>query len=280
MDLGAPHGGAPGRTFVPGVGFFMRSFGQSERTRQVEPMIRARALGKRYESTGGGLAPLDLEVERGQWVTLLGPSGCGKSTFLKLVAGLEVPGEGGVETSVPRSRMSFVFQEPALLSWSTVEENVILPLRLRGADRKEALEKALPWMEKLGILSLRSSFPAQLSGGQKMRVSLARALVTDPDLLLLDEPFAALDEPIRIELGLELRELFLQMKSTILMVTHSITEGLWLGDRVLVFQGRPGKVVLDEALALGDKRPLSLRGDVRFLSRVEQCFNLLKEGRT
>jgi NitT/TauT family transport system ATP-binding protein len=241
-------------------------------------MIHARALGKQYESTGGGLAPLDLDVERGQWVTLLGPSGCGKSTLLKLVAGLEVPGEGRVETSVARAKMSFVFQEPALLSWSSVEENVILPLRLRGVDRKNALEKAVPWMEKLGILHFRASYPSQLSGGLKMRVSLARALVTDPELLLLDEPFAALDEPVRIELGLELRDLFLNMKSTILMVTHSITEGLWLGDRVLVFQGRPGKVILDEDLGLGSVRPLSLRGDARFLSRVEQCFDLLKGG--
>jgi NitT/TauT family transport system ATP-binding protein len=242
-------------------------------------MILARGLGKHYESTGGGLAPLDLGIEAGQWVTLLGPSGCGKSTLLKLIAGLEDPGSGRVDSGVSRSRMSFVFQEPALLSWSSVEENVILPLRLRGMDRGTAVQKAIPWMEKLGILPFRNSYPSQLSGGQKMRVSLARALVTDPELLLLDEPFAALDEPVRIELGLELRALFLVMKPTVVMVTHSITEGLWLGDRVLVFQGRPGRVVLDESLGLGPERPLSLRGDPRFLSRVEQCFGLLKEGR-
>jgi NitT/TauT family transport system ATP-binding protein len=242
-------------------------------------MIRAAKLAKLYKSTGGGLAPLDLEVGRGQWLTLLGPSGCGKSTLLKLVAGLEESGAGQVEVTVPRSRISFVFQEPALLPWSTVEENVILPLRLRGMNRVSAIAKAIPWMQKLGILPFRTSYPSQLSGGLKMRVSLARALITDPELLLLDEPFAALDEPIRIELGLELRELFLTMKPTILMVTHSITEGLWLGDRVLVFQGRPGQVVLDENLGLGESRPLSLRGDPRFMARVEQCFGLLKEGR-
>lgn len=242
-------------------------------------MIRAIQLAKRYASTGGGLAPLDFEMERGQWLTLLGPSGCGKSTLLKLVAGLEEAGSGRIEVKVPRSKISFVFQEPALLAWSTVEENVILPLRLRGMKRENAIRKAIPWMDKLGILPFKSSYPSQLSGGLKMRVSLARALVTDPELLLLDEPFAALDEPIRIELGLELRELFVTMKPAILMVTHSITEGLWLGDRVMVFQGRPGQVVLDEPLGLGESRPLSLRGDSRFLSRVEQCFALLKEGR-
>ncbi len=239
-------------------------------------MIQARGMQKIFAETGGGLGALDLIVNRGEWVTLLGPSGCGKSTFLRLVAGLEAPDHGKIAVEVPRSRMSFVFQEPALLPWASVLENVILPLRLRGVLLEEAHSRARPWLEKLRIEGFRNSRPDELSGGLKMRVSLARALITEPELILLDEPFAALDEPIRIELGLELRELFRTMSPTILMVTHSITEGLWLGDRVLVFQGRPGRVVLDDALGFGRDRPLALRGDPRFMSRVEKCFELLK----
>ncbi|NDG86027.1 MAG: ABC transporter ATP-binding protein [Proteobacteria bacterium] len=241
-------------------------------------MIRFESAQRLFPKTGTGIGPLDLEIGDGEWVTLLGPSGCGKTTLLRLVAGLETLGNGALQNSFSRRQLSYVFQEAALLPWLTVLENIILPLTLNGLSKTAAIEKARPWLEKLRIERHSGSHPDELSGGIKMRVSLARALITDPGLLLLDEPFAALDEPIRIELGLELRELFRNLRPTILMVTHSITEGLWLSDRVLVFHGQPGKLVLDQKMGLPGKRSLAERGDPRFLALVERCFSILKEG--
>jgi NitT/TauT family transport system ATP-binding protein len=239
-------------------------------------MIEFKGLSKIFPQTGAGLGTISTKIESGEWVTLLGPSGCGKTTLLKLVAGLEENTSGEIRSPFQKNEMSFVFQESALLPWKTVAQNITLPLTLRGVDEKLALEKARPWVQKLRIERFLQNKPHELSGGLKMRVSLARALITEPKLLLLDEPFAALDEPIRIELGMELRELWKSLRPTILMVTHSITEGLWLCDRALIFQGQPGVVVMDQKMDLGLDRPLSLRGDIHFLRTVETCFNLLK----
>jgi len=242
-------------------------------------MIRFESLQKIYPQTGAGLAKLDAEIEAGQWVSFLGPSGSGKTTLLKLVAGLEEKSAGELVRPFSSREIGFVFQEAALLPWKTVTENIVLPLLLRGVSEKTAKGSAQPWLRKLKLEKFAESYPHELSGGLKMRVSIARALITDPKLLLLDEPFAALDEPIRIELGLELRELFKTLKPTILMVTHSITEALWLSDRVMVFQGQPGVVVLDDLLPFGEDRPLLLRGKPEFLQKVEQCFQLLRGSR-
>lgn len=233
-------------------------------------------LTKYYTQTQVGLAPLNLSIQDSEWVSLLGPSGCGKTTLLKLVAGLETPSSGRLNSTFHRSEISYVFQDAALLPWLTVEENILLPLKLRSEDHATALDEANPWIEKLKLNRFRKSYPSQLSGGLKMRVSIARALITRPKLILLDEPFAALDEPIRIELGLEFRELWKTLRPTILFVTHSITEALWLSDRVMVFQGQPGKVILDRELKWGEDRPLSLRGSSTFQSHVEECFQLLR----
>jgi len=238
--------------------------------------LRFESLQKIYPNTQAGLGAVDAEIPEGQWVTFLGPSGSGKTTLLKLVAGLETGSGGRLVQPYASREMGYVFQEAALLPWKNVCDNIELPLVLRGTPVKEARKAAQPWVEKLGLERFLKSYPKELSGGLKMRVSLARALVTNPKLLLLDEPFAALDEPIRIELGLELRDLWKTLTPTILMVTHSITEALWLSDRVMVFQGQPGRVVLDEAIHLGVDRPLALRGTPEFLQKVEQCFELLR----
>jgi len=240
-------------------------------------MIKLGLLEKVYSNTGAGLSPITTDFKAGEWVTILGPSGSGKTTLLKLIAGLEEKSGGKLENPFTPVETSFVFQEPALLPWKSVVENVILPLTLRNTSTEEAKKRAEPWLQKLGLTRFQHAKPHELSGGLKMRVSLARALVTEPKLLLLDEPFAALDEPIRIELGIELRMLFRQLKPTILMVTHSITEGLWLADRAVVLQGKPGRVIWDEQVNLGADRPLSLRGEPEFLKKVETCFGLLKQ---
>ncbi len=238
--------------------------------------IELRDLQKIYAGSGVGLGSTTVSIPESQWLSLLGPSGCGKTTLLKLIAGLEEKSAGIIEQSFTKKEMSYVFQDAALLPWLTAIENIVLPLTLRGVPFQEAAESAKPWLQKLKLEKFTHHHPAQLSGGLKMRVSIARALITKPRLILLDEPFAALDEPIRIELGLELRELFKTLKPTIVFVTHSITEALWLSDRVLVFQGQPGTIALDRDLPFGENRPLSLRASPDFQSRVEECFQLLR----
>jgi NitT/TauT family transport system ATP-binding protein len=233
-------------------------------------------LQKIYPGSGAGLNQINISIPDAQWISLLGPSGCGKTTLLKLISGLEEKTSGTIEQNFSKKEMSYVFQDAALLPWKTVIENIVLPLTLRGASIQTAAEAAKPWLKKLKLEKFCNHYPSELSGGMKMRVSIARALITQPKLILLDEPFAALDEPIRIELGLELRELWKSFKPTILFVTHSITEALWLSDRVLVFQGQPGSVVLDRPLPFGEDRPLSLRANTEFQDRVEECFQLLR----
>jgi NitT/TauT family transport system ATP-binding protein len=239
-------------------------------------MIKLSKLEKVFSSTGAGLGATTTDLGEGEWVTLLGPSGSGKTTLLRLIAGLEKKSAGTLEKSFATKEISYVFQEAALLPWKSVMENVILPLILRGVSSVEAKTRAEPWLKKLGLVSFANARPHELSGGLKMRVALARALVTEPKLLLMDEPFAALDEPIRMELGMELRKLFIELKPTIILVTHSITEGLWLADRAIILNGKPGQIIWDEKINLGAERNLALRGDPEFLKRVETCFDLLK----
>ena len=238
--------------------------------------IELNSLLKIYPESKVGLESLSLRIPESQWVSVIGPSGCGKTTLLKLISGLEEKTAGSIQQNFQRKEMSYVFQDAALLSWLSVMENIILPLTLRGVAADEAEQEAQPWIKKLKLDKFVNHDPAQLSGGLKMRVSVARALITKPKLILLDEPFAALDEPIRIELGLELRELWLSLQPTIIFVTHSITEALWLSDRVIVLQGQPGKVVLDRELKFGPDRSLALRAREDFQAQVDECFQLLK----
>jgi NitT/TauT family transport system ATP-binding protein len=238
--------------------------------------IEIQGLQKLYRGSNVGLGTTDLEIPSSQWISIIGPSGCGKTTLLKLIAGLEQPSQGSVKNPLSKKDMSYVFQDSALLPWKTVMENITLSLVLRGASRSSAEADAKIWIQKLKLEKFVNHYPSQLSGGLKMRVSVARALITKPKLILMDEPFAALDEPIRIELGLELRELWKTLKPTIVFVTHSITEALWLSDRVLVLQGQPGQIALDRTQTFGEDRPLSLRGAPEFQKNVEECFQLLR----
>ena len=245
---------------------------------------------------GGGVVALDgidLNVTAGEFVAILGPSGCGKSTLLRLIAGLDVPTEGAVSvrTAVTRSAdpsdprrshripwIAYVFQDAHLLPWRNVMHNVALPLELRGVARGERTTRATRVIEVVGLADFARKYPAQLSGGMRMRVSLARALVTDPQLLLLDEPFAALDEITRAQLDQQLRRLWIERRMTVLFVTHSITEAAFLADRAIVMSRRPGRIVLDTPIDVGLERPDALRGDASFARQTRTLLEALQRG--
>jgi NitT/TauT family transport system ATP-binding protein len=245
--------------------------------------IVLRGVRKRFEGASGGgeavdaLAPVDLEIAEGSFVALVGPSGCGKSTLLRIVAGLEPASEGEVSVR-DRDRIAYVFQDAQLLPWRTVADNVALPLELRGAPRGEidaAVAEALASVE-LGDVAGR--YPAALSGGMRMRASIARALVTKPRLLLMDEPFAALDEITRHRLDERLLALFRAQRFTVLFVTHGIFEATFLAERAIVLSKRPGRIVHDEPVALPDERVAALRGEPEFAREAGKLARALEAG--
>ena len=210
--------------------------------------VQLRGVTKIYENGVVALGPLDLSVRSGEFVSLLGPSGCGKSTALRLIAGLSTPTDGSVRVASrgdrDRSRhdVGFVFQEPTLMPWTTVRGNVQLPLDLARVSRRGAETRVDEALTQVGLSEFANVYPHELSGGMKMRVSLARALVTDPDILLMDEPFAALDEITRFKLNNDLLTLWRKLHKTILFVTHSVFESVYLSQRVLVMTPRPGRI--------------------------------------
>jgi NitT/TauT family transport system ATP-binding protein len=211
-------------------------------------LVSLRRVDKRFSNGTLALSGLDMDVRRGEFVSLLGPSGCGKSTALRLIAGLGAPSSGSVDwTGSSRSdaALSFVFQEPTLMPWRTVQGNVRLPLQLAGLPKSTALPRVADALARVGLSGFERSFPRQLSGGMKMRVSIARALVTQPALLLMDEPFAALDEITRSRLNDDLLWLWREHALTIVFVTHSVYESVFLSSRIVVMAARPGRVVAD-----------------------------------
>ena len=229
---------------------------------------------------GGGVVALegmDLDVTPGEFVAILGPSGCGKSTLLRIIAGLDQPTSGDVDARHD-GRIAYVFQDAHLLPWRNVLRNVALPLELSGMPRATRVTKGRRAIEAVGLAEFANKYPAQLSGGMRMRVSLARALVTDPQLLLLDEPFAALDEITRAQLDQQLRQLWIDRRMTVLFVTHSITEAAFLADRAVVMTRRPGRVVLDTPIDLGLERPDALRGEPAFARHTRTLLDALQRG--
>ncbi len=223
-----------------------------------QPLVALSGVAKQFASGTVALDGLDLAIARGEFVSLLGPSGCGKSTALRLIAGLGAPSRGAIAWNgdTPGARrngleVGFVFQEPTLMPWSSVAHNVALPLELAGVPREAREKRVAAALEQVGLSGFRDAFPRELSGGMKMRVSLARALAAQPRLLLLDEPFAALDEITRNSLGDDLLRLWKEDGLTVLFVTHSVSESSYLSQRVLVMTPRPGSVAKDIALAFG-----------------------------
>jgi len=203
-------------------------------------MLNVDGVGRRYPNGTVALTGTSLQVGRGEFVALLGPSGCGKSTLLRLIAGLDQPDEGTVTWDLP-PQLGVVFQDPTLLPWASAIDNVRLPLRLHGVSRTEQTRRATGALAQVGLDAFTNARPRELSGGMRMRVSIARALATDPSVLLMDEPFAALDEFTRHSLQHDLRQQ--QGDRTIIFVTHSIYEAAYLATRVVVMSPRPGRIV-------------------------------------
>jgi NitT/TauT family transport system ATP-binding protein len=232
----------------------------------------------------GGVAAVDgvdLEVPAGAFLAFLGPSGCGKSTLLRLIAGLDEPSAGSVKVGgevagLRRVPTAFVFQDAHLLPWRSVLDNAALPLELAGVPREKRRAAAREVLADVGLADAAARIPAELSGGMRMRVSLARALVTRPRLLLLDEPFAALDELTRNRLDDRLREIWRERGVTVIFVTHSITEAVYLAERAIVFSRRPARVVADHTLDLPRERTGTLRGEAAFAREVRKLQEALE----
>ena len=209
--------------------------------------VRLHGVTKVYDNGVAALGPIDLTIREGEFVSLLGPSGCGKSTALRVVAGLSRPTTGEVEVPVRHIQnrtgpnVGFVFQEPTLMPWASVRDNVRLPFRL-GQHASDAEQRCDAAIASVGLSDFATVYPRELSGGMKMRVSLARALVTDPDILLLDEPFAALDEITRFKLNNDLLSLWQRLRKTVIFVTHSVFESVFLSERIVVMTPRPGRI--------------------------------------
>jgi NitT/TauT family transport system ATP-binding protein len=257
-------------------------------TSEPRPAVEASGLGLVFPAPAGpvtALAAVDLVIEPGAFVALIGPSGCGKTTFLRLVADLEQPTTGRllVEGLEPRQarlgrRYGYVFQAPALQPWRTVERNVTLPLEIMGFPPAERAARARRWLALVELEGFARHYPWQLSGGMQQRVSIARALAFDPPILLMDEPFGALDEITRDRLNLELHGLWRKTRKTVLFVTHSIAEAVYLATRIVVMSPRPGRILEVIDSPLPPDRPLELRDTPDFLEVAQRVRDGLRAG--
>ena len=242
-------------------------------------MLNAVDVGLTYRTRKGTIQALDglsLDVGRGEFISIIGPSGCGKSTFLKIAAGLVPPSAGEVRLdgdfiAGPRRDVGIVFQKPTLLPWKTVLENVLLPARALKLDIRRARERALELLGGVGLGGFADNYPRELSGGMQQRVGLARMLVHDPAMLLMDEPFAALDAMTRENLTLELQRILMSGNRSVLFITHSIPEAVFTADRVLVMSNRPGRIVEELEVSIPRPREISTMADPAF---IELCDHL------
>ena len=237
------------------------------------PLIAVSRLDKTYLTRAGAricaLADVSLDIADGEFVTIVGPSGCGKTTLLRILGGLLVASSGTVELlgrriSGPSRKVGMVFQDPVLLPWRTVLENVMLPVVVLQLDRQAHRRRAIDLLALVGLSGFEDKYPDELSGGMRQRVSLARALVHDPALLLMDEPFGALDAMTREAMNLELQRIWQESGKTVAFITHSIPEAVFLGDRVVVMSPRPGRIVDVVTVDLPRSRDLDLMGSDLF----------------
>ncbi len=240
-------------------------------------------VDKEFANGTVAVRDMSLVINKGEFVSFLGPSGCGKSTALKMISGLLSVSNGSITVnghlagqSPDASDIGYVFQEANLLPWATVFENVYLPLKLRGLSRKEASARVEEALAMVGLANFAKSYPRQLSGGMRMRVSIARAMVTKPKLLLMDEPFAALDEMTRAKLNDDVLQLWESQGLTVIFVTHSVFESVYLSSRVVVMAARPGRVVHDIALGDGYPRNAAYRMTAAYTESCRLVSNALE----
>src|SRR5574341_15469 len=241
---------------------------REEQPAPLVPLVALRHVDKTYSTGTVALKGLDLTVREGEFVSLLGPSGCGKSTVLRLIAGLGELSGGTIEWSSVRHEIGFVFQDPTLMPWATVFGNIYLPLRVRGIRKGDAAPRVERAMEQVGLAGFGNAYPRELSGGMRMRVSIARALVAEPKILLMDEPFAALHEITRFKLNDDLLALWASQRWTVVFVTHSVFESVYLSTRIVVMSARPGRVSSEVAMQAPSPRDASFRTSASY---AEQC---------
>ncbi len=242
----------------------------------MSPLLSFSGVSKSFESGVTAFGPVDFDVGAGEFVSLLGPSGCGKSTALRVIAGLLQPTAGKLSFPQNRPEIGFVFQEPTLMPWASALANARLPLELRGVARSEADARAGEALARVGLKGIEKAFPRELSGGMKMRVSIARALAAAPRLLLMDEPFAALDEPTRQSLNDDLLKLWREDGLTVIFVTHSVFESAFLSTRVMVMTPRPGRIAADIALRFPPDRDEDFRLTPEFSEAAAEISRALR----
>ncbi len=238
-------------------------------------MLSLRAVDKVFATGAQALAGLDLHVREGEFLSLLGPSGCGKSTALRMMAGLSQPTRGAIEWVAGRPEIGFVFQDAVLMPWANVFDNVWLPLRLSGLSRTKSASKIEAALELVGLNGFAKAYPRELSGGMRMRVSIARALAMRPALLLMDEPFAALDEITRQKLNDDLLRVKQELGATVIFVTHSVFESVYLSDRIAVFGARPGRVTAEIEVSAPPLRNDDFRLSPRYAQACRQASDAL-----
>jgi NitT/TauT family transport system ATP-binding protein len=248
------------------------------------PFIQIEGVAKRYESRRGesvnAIDRVSVDIARGSFISLVGPSGCGKSTLLKIIGRLLPPSAGLIRyRAIPlgekRPRLGMVFQESLLLPWRTVLDNIMLPIEVMGLDCRTGRQRAVDLVNMVGLTGFEHKYPFELSGGMQQRASIARALVSEPELLLMDEPFGALDALTREQMAQELQEIWSRTRKTVVFVTHSISEAVYLSDRVLVMSGRPSRIADDIGIALPRPRTLDMMTDPAFGSYVSRIRRLL-----
>jgi NitT/TauT family transport system ATP-binding protein len=247
--------------------------------------IIGRAVSKTYITRDRdifALQPVDFEIESGEFVSLIGPSGCGKSTLMLIVAGLLEPSNGEIEVNgerltKPLTDVGIVFQDHLLLDFRSAIDNLLLQTQIRGMPKEAAREEARRLLRQLGLEEAVDRYPNQLSGGMRQRVSLGRALIHDPSVMLMDEPFGALDAITRTQMRIDLERLWLEKQKTVLFITHSVEEAIGLSDRVIVMSPGPGKIVAEIRIDLSRPRPVELGQDKAFVEYADEIYEMFKQ---